>query len=128
MTAPITDAQQRELEAALDARERELLAAAARVRESMTEASGSTGPDVLDQGEEGQVNMGLTRELTDLDRAERQIEEIAAARLRMREGTYGYCEDCGIEIPVERLRAVPTARFCVPDEERREKQAALGIV
>lgn len=28
-------------------------------------------------------------------------------------GTYGKCERCGNEIPVERLEAIPTARLCV---------------
>jgi DnaK suppressor protein len=39
--------------------------------------------------------------------------EIAAALERIENGTYGRCERCGQEIPVERLEAIPTARLCV---------------
>ncbi|MCE4051779.1 MULTISPECIES: TraR/DksA C4-type zinc finger protein [Bacillaceae] len=34
-------------------------------------------------------------------------------------GTYGKCEECGKEIPLERLEALPTARYCIehtPDQ------------
>lgn len=39
--------------------------------------------------------------------------EVAAALERIEQGTYGKCERCGNEIPVERLEALPTARLCV---------------
>lgn len=32
---------------------------------------------------------------------------------RIDAGTYGKCERCGNEIPVERLEALPTAKLCV---------------
>jgi RNA polymerase-binding transcription factor len=40
-------------------------------------------------------------------------DEIVAALRRIDEGTYGKCERCGEDIPVERLEAIPTARLCV---------------
>ena len=39
--------------------------------------------------------------------------EIVDAIRRIDAGTYGKCESCGEEIPVERLEAIPTARLCV---------------
>ena len=45
--------------------------------------------------------------------------EIVAALARMDEGIYGKCENCGQDIPFERLEARPTATLCV-----RCKQAA----
>lgn len=42
------------------------------------------------------------------------LAEVARALRYMAEGRYGVCEGCGGEIPVQRLRAVPQARFCVP--------------
>jgi DnaK suppressor protein len=39
--------------------------------------------------------------------------EIVAALERLEDGTYGKCENCGQEIPIERLEALPTARLCV---------------
>ena len=32
---------------------------------------------------------------------------------RMEQGTYGYCEKCHNEIPLERLKAVPYAKYCI---------------
>lgn len=40
-------------------------------------------------------------------------KEIDAALARMDEGIYGKCENCGQEIPFERLEARPTATLCV---------------
>lgn len=44
---------------------------------------------------------------------EKKLEEINAALARMENGSYGICEESGEEIPLERLRAFPTARTCV---------------
>lgn len=44
----------------------------------------------------------------------REIEEIDAARARLAAGKYGICSRCGSRIPVERMRARPTATMCVP--------------
>ncbi len=41
-------------------------------------------------------------------------KEIADAFRRLEAGTYGVCERCGEEVPVERLKVEPFARYCVP--------------
>jgi len=38
---------------------------------------------------------------------------IEAAIKRIAEGTYGICEECGVNIPRARLNAVPFAHLCV---------------
>ena len=40
-------------------------------------------------------------------------DEVADALRRFESGTYGKCERCGNEIPIERLEAIPAARLCV---------------
>ena len=47
------------------------------------------------------------------DRSLREMQEIHVALQRMIDGTYGKGPDCGRPIPLTRLRAVPTALFCV---------------
>lgn len=42
-----------------------------------------------------------------------QHGDLSAALTRVADGTYGKCERCGNEIPIERLEAVPTATLCV---------------
>jgi len=49
------------------------------------------------------------------------LREVEAAQERIREGYYGRCEDCQVEIPYERLKAYPAARRCLADQERYEK-------
>ncbi|QEW00257.1 molecular chaperone DnaK [Microbacterium caowuchunii] len=49
----------------------------------------------------------------------RELSEIDAALGRLRDGTFGICVRCGAPIPVERLRARPTATMCVPCASRR---------
>jgi DnaK suppressor protein len=52
--------------------------------------------------------------LSHLDyRGRRAIEDIDAALDRIAEDTFGICVDCEEEIPVERLRVIPTALRCV---------------
>ena len=46
---------------------------------------------------------GLRNMYADVTHALEQIEQ----------GTYGTCERCGNDIPIERLEALPTARLCV---------------
>lgn len=63
--------------------------------------------------------------LAEVDRAEAErdlgeLEAILAAERRLADGTYGYCIDCGTTIPVERLRANPTASRCVPCQSKFE--------
>ncbi len=45
--------------------------------------------------------------------AREHLDEIAAARQRLADGTYGTCASCGRPIPTGRLEARPTARTCV---------------
>ncbi|MBI4635256.1 MAG: TraR/DksA family transcriptional regulator [Candidatus Rokubacteria bacterium] len=49
-----------------------------------------------------------------------ELDEIAAAQARLEAGTFGGCEGCGRPIPLARLRALPTARYCVPCQARQE--------
>lgn len=55
------------------------------------------------------------------DRERHALEEIDAARARLEAGVFGGCEGCGGAIPVERLRAVPAARYCLACQARRDR-------
>ncbi len=44
---------------------------------------------------------------------QRDLHRIQAAFTRMQDGEYGYCEDCGEEIPDRRLAIDPMAERCV---------------
>lgn len=51
--------------------------------------------------------------------ARESLDDIKAALARLDDGTYGICAACDRPIPVERLRAVPAARLCVPCQQRQ---------
>lgn len=52
-------------------------------------------------------NFALTQEL------ESKLNSIRKTRQKIKEGTYGKCDNCGSEIPHERLKAVPEAAKCI---------------
>ena len=54
-----------------------------------------------------------------LDEEERRVGE---ARKALEEGRYGICVDCGKEIPVARLEAIPETVRCVEDQRIYEAQ------
>lgn len=43
-----------------------------------------------------------------------KLAETTQALRRIAQGTYGVCERCQAQIPVERLERCPCARYCVP--------------
>lgn len=51
-------------------------------------------------------------------RQEAQLAAVDRALDRMRDGVYGTCEECGAEIPQERLEAVPLAVLCIDCQSR----------
>lgn len=48
------------------------------------------------------------------------LREIEEALERLRERTYGTCQDCGLPISRKRLEAIPWASYCVSCQERRQ--------
>lgn len=62
----------------------------------------------------------LTKEeiLSERNRLNEQLEEIDDALKRIDQGTFGFSEVSGKPIPVERLRAMPTATTLVSESPR----------
>lgn len=65
----------------------------------------------------------------ELDQAvgERELAELAevrAALLRLEQGRFGQCADCGQAIAFDRLKVEPWALRCVPCASRREQAAS----
>ena len=57
------------------------------------------------------------------DREKHELDEIHAAWLRLEGGTFGVCEGCGAPLSPARLRAVPTAQYCVDCQGEMERRA-----
>ena len=65
-----------------------------------------------------QATMERSEMLSVIEQLQHRHSEITEALRRMDEGTYGKCERCGREIPIERLEARPTASLCVTCAQR----------
>lgn len=50
----------------------------------------------------------------------KMIRQIENALIKLRDGTYGRCEDCGEAIARERLAIIPFADLCIDCQEHRE--------
>ena len=61
-----------------------------------------------------------TLELRTRDRYRKLLNKINQALMRIEDGSYGYCEDTGEEIGLQRLEARPVATLTVEAQERRE--------
>lgn len=88
---------------------------------SDSEQYGELAGQVHDAAEESVADLLSDINSAVIGQSIKALREVEAAQERMREGYYGRCEDCEVEIPYERLKAYPTARRCVTDQERYEK-------
>ena len=61
-------------------------------------------------------------ELSARDRQRKLIAKIDAAILRIEDGTYGYCEETGEPISLNRLDARPIATLSIEAQERHERR------
>ena len=77
-----------------------------------------------DVGDESVGDALADLNLAIIDRHVQELRDIDAATLRVRDGSFGICIDCGGDIGFERLRAYPTAKRCRPCQEHREKTYA----
>jgi RNA polymerase-binding transcription factor DksA len=50
--------------------------------------------------------------LAEIDRDLQELRQIDGAMLRLADGRYGKCDECGLLIDIERLRLTPFANRC----------------
>ena len=94
------------------------------VRAAAAEAAerpAALGPEVGDAVDLGDDRFRAGMAHLDKQRDQEELMAIDAARGRIADGSYGVCVDCGAAIPVERLKAQPTALRCVACQGRYEK-------
>lgn len=48
-------------------------------------------------------------------------KKISDSLSKMKKGTYGKCENCGKQIEIERLEALPTATLCLSCSKKKNK-------
>jgi DnaK suppressor protein len=85
--------------------------------------------DVGDEAERATRETENSLELRTRDRYRKLIRKIDKALIRLDDGEYGYCEETGEEIGLDRLEARPIATLCLDAQERwelRQKQQGDG--
>lgn len=58
--------------------------------------------------------------------AQRKLQAIDDALTRIQTGEWGLCARCEDEISEKRLRAMPTARYCLACQEQTDKRVGRG--
>ena len=66
-------------------------------------------------------------EMRALNRSRKLINKIDSALQRIKDGTYGYCEETGEPIGLKRLMARPVATLSIEAQERHERDEKIFI-
>jgi DnaK suppressor protein len=86
---------------------------------SLKELRGQVSGDVVDAALDS-VHDEISSQLAEVESQE--LVRTENALLRMREGRYGICENCGTNIPMARLQALPYATYCIKCQREAERE------
>jgi len=111
-----------ELKQMLQGRRREIQAEVqGKMRDVRSEGTwGGKQNDVLDAVESAEADIQEDIEFALVQMKSETLNKINDALMRLEQGDYGNCFDCGDEIAEKRLRALPFAVRCKDCEEARE--------
>lgn len=123
---PNTRAIERELTEADVAKLKELLLEKRREVSALYQLDVKAGQESTDDNADDfadRANNSYNREtmfaLSDNERT--RVLMIDEALKRIENGSYGYCVHCGNQIGIERLHAIPWARYCIDCQEKFER-------
>ena len=80
--------------------------------------------DIIDQASS---HTEKTVEMRASNRRRKLINKIDLALKKLRNSTYGYCEDTGEPIGLKRLIARPIATLCIEAQEKHEKEEKIYV-
>ena len=80
--------------------------------------------DILDQASS---HTDKTVEMKALNRSKKLIGKIDSALRKIKDGTYGYCEESGEPIGLKRLIARPIATLTIEAQEKHERDEKIFI-
>lgn len=79
---------------------------------------------VHDSEEESVADLLVDLNLADIDRDLQELRAVGAALLRIEQGVYGECIDCGNPIALKRLEVNPAAERCIECQAAYEQRYA----
>jgi len=96
-----------------------------RQRDVSAQEIGQNG--IQDIGDESATisNRHLLMSLSENERA--KLIEVDEALDRIKDGTFGICEECGEPIALKRLEVIPNARYCIQCMENLEKTSRESL-
>ena len=110
-----------ELKRMLEDRRREIMSEVhEKIRDVRTESGHGKMSEVFDQGESSEADIQEDIEFALIQMKAETLNKVEEALVRLEEGAYGNCFECGEEIARQRLRALPFAVRCRDCEEARE--------
>jgi DnaK suppressor protein len=80
----------------------------------------------MDSGDISFVDLLQSIGIKKVDIRQEELIKMDAAERKLNEGTYGVCEECGMDISEERLAAIPYAVRCIHCEENFESTDVQG--
>jgi DnaK suppressor protein len=110
----------------LEAQRAQLLDEVRRKIAAVEEGLGPVGQTKITD-EEGLADAAAEVEVAMTMRENQELQEIDAALVRIDDGSYGSCADCGNDISQARLKATPSARRCLICQEKYEQSLARKV-
>jgi RNA polymerase-binding protein DksA len=94
-------------------------------RAATQEATGEHAADLQSYAEVGTDNFERETALNIAAGESQRLQDIDDALDRISQGRFGTCEGCDEEIGKKRLEFVPAARYCIPCQEKLERDGYL---
>lgn len=111
---PLTHTETDEMKATIDNRRKTLGAEIqSDIARSRSDSFGAIAGEAPDSGDQAMAALVADTDNAETNRDIRELQELDAAMVRIAEGSYGTCTDCGDDIPIARLRAYPGAMRCI---------------
>lgn len=91
------------------------------LNKSQRDTSGDLSAYSFHMADQGTDSMEREKAFLAASAEGRNLIEVDEALRRLYRGEYGVCENCGTDIAVKRLEAVPQATLCLTCKEKEEK-------
>lgn len=89
---------------------------------TIKDSSGDLSSYSIHMADQGTDQMEREKAFLFASKSGRLLYHIDEALRRIKDKTYGKCQECGKDISVARLEAVPHARLCIDCKEKEEKK------
>jgi DnaK suppressor protein len=82
--------------------------------------------EVGDYTDAATADQGVSDSLTIATKLSETLDEVQDALRRLEDGSYGKCTECGREIQLARLEAIPWTAYCLQDQEKLDSTIPEG--